>query len=103
MGLAHWLHTSHILPYVLGVWLIYVGIEAGRHEHDEDGDIRESKAFKYGQMLMGERLCPEFPADGHVFFTKDGRCACTMLLPLILCLCAIDALFEVDVTLTKIE
>merc|ERR1719498_1156860 len=42
MGLAHWLHQSLVLPYLLGVWLIYVGYESSRHHTEESFDVRES-------------------------------------------------------------
>lgn len=104
MGLAHWLHESFALPYVLGAWLLYVGFQASQGHASGNFDARESGAFKFFHSIIGKRLSPEFPKDGHVFFhTDDGLASCTMLLPLTICLIVVDVLFEVDVTLTKIE
>lgn len=103
-GFAHWLHECFYLPYILGMWLCYVGFQSTR-DHEGDGfDVRETPAFRICNALMGERLSPDFPEDGHMFFeSRSGLNACTMVAPLALCLCVIDGLFEIDVTLTKIE
>jgi predicted tellurium resistance membrane protein TerC len=103
-GFAHWLHECFYLPYILGMWLCYVGFQS-THEHNEDNfDVRNTPAFSICGAIMGERLSPEFPEDGHMFFeSRSGLNACTMVAPLALCLAVIDGLFEIDVTLTKIE
>mmetsp|Transcript_93845 Transcript_93845/g.148246 ORF Transcript_93845/g.148246 Transcript_93845/m.148246 type:complete len:429 (+) Transcript_93845:46-1332(+) len=104
MGLAHWLHQSIVLPYVLGMWLLYVGYEAARTNHHDIFDIKETFIFRVARQRMGSRLHPEFNEDGIMFIkTQNGSLACTMLLPLAICLFFIDVLLEVDVTLTKIE
>lgn len=104
MGLANWLHHRVFLPYLLGAWLVYAGIETFRSHHENTLDVRDSCAFRFCHGILGKRLSPEFPHDGHIFFlTKDGGISCTMLAPLALSLFFLDTLFEVDVSLTKIE
>jgi tellurite resistance protein TerC len=104
MGLAHWLHRSIVLPYLLGIWLLYVGYEAARTSHHDIYDIRETFVYTFFRQIMGERLSPEFNEDGTMFVTTEkGSLGCTMLVPLAICLFIIDVLLEVDVTLTKIE
>lgn len=104
MGFAHWLHECLYLPYILGMWLCYVGFQSTRDHEGDAFDVRDTPAFRFCHAIMGERLSPEFPEDGHMFFvTRSGLNACTMVVPLALCLCLVDGLFEVDVTLTKIE
>jgi tellurite resistance protein TerC len=99
MGLTHWLHQSRVLPYILGMWLMYVGWEAARMQHEHESNLKEIFAY-----LMGSRLTPGFPEDGRMFGTTPaGTWNCTMLLPLTISLFVVDVLLEVDVTLTKIE
>lgn len=104
MGLAKWLHHKIFLPYLLGAWLVYAGIETFRSNHENTSDVRDSCAFRFCHGILGKRLSPEFPHDGHMFFlSKDGGISCTMLAPLALSLFFLDILFEVDVSLTKME
>jgi tellurite resistance protein TerC len=103
MGLACFLRNLYVLPYLLGVWLIYVAVQSLRADHDEF-DVQESLVWRSLGTCFGDRLVPDYHPDGWVFSTtKDGRISVTMLFPLICVLLLVDFLMEVDVTLTKIE
>mmetsp|Transcript_106850 Transcript_106850/g.297481 ORF Transcript_106850/g.297481 Transcript_106850/m.297481 type:complete len:489 (+) Transcript_106850:95-1561(+) len=103
MGLASWLQTVWALPYLLGIWLMYVGCETAREGEHADFDVGESTAFRACHYLLPGRLSPQYRNSNVVFFEDDGRTKVTMLLPAILCLLLVDFVMEVDVTLTKIE
>jgi tellurite resistance protein TerC len=104
MGLANALRQFVVLPYILGVWLLYVAWEsAGGGDHG-NLDIKESPLFKSFSRMMGDRLSPEFSPENKIFIeTKDGRLCMTMLGPYIGALLVVCFMMEIDVTLTKIE
>jgi len=102
MGLASWLKSLHVLPYLLGAWLIYVGVQSMREGEHASFDFKETKIFRVCHWVLGDRLCPSYQGN-TVVFTENGRTRFTLLLPAIACLLLVDFVMEVDVTLTKIE
>jgi len=108
MGLAHWFQSFHALPYVMGAWLFYVGIQTVRHgestedmhDHEHGGDFA---GLQYARGCMGGFLTPWYDQHGSFFVCGDRGLRCTPFLPAVVCLVAADFLMEIDVTLTKIE
>jgi len=103
MGLAGWLQSIMVLPYILGLWLLYVGVATVREGDHASFDISESLIFRACRWCLAGRLSPAYRMDGSVFFVENGRTRATMLLPAIACLLLVDFVMEIDVTLTKIE
>lgn len=105
MGLANWLQSIKVLPYFLGVWLIYLGVETLRKGDDHGGfDLQDSSMFKAFQSCLGSRLSLDYHPEGNAVIVRDNnRWKVTMLGPCIACLLLADFVMEVDVTLTKIE
>lgn len=105
MGLAAHLRTFDLLPYILGVWLVYIGFLAAREEKQHDMRVEETWPFHIIQRCLGDRLHNKYDEIGNGFMLKDdlGRFCASMLVPMTLCLLLVDFLLEVDVALTKIE
>jgi len=106
MGLATPLRSFHILPYMLGLWLVYVGVQAARlPSHEEDGalDFKDTLVYKICQCCLGDRFLPYYQHLHCFVVTDKGKYAATLLVPAIGSLLLADFLLEVDVTLTKIE
>lgn len=103
MGLADQVRSMMILPYALGVWLLYVGYHACCDESSEEFDIKDSLIFRMSEVCLGQRLSPVYDDSCAVILIKGGRICVSLLFPLICCLLAVDFILEVDVTLTKIE
>jgi len=103
MGLADQVRSMVILPYILGVWLLYVGYHASLEEGTEDFNIKDSLIFRLSEVCFGQRLSPVYDDSSAVILIKGGRLCVSLLFPLICCLLAVDFVLEVDVTLTKIE
>lgn len=102
MDIATWLESLNWLPYVLGVWLLYVGFAAWNHDDHGESDMQEAPSVRLLKRVLGDRLLLDF--DGDSFFTiSKGKTAMTMLGPVFLSLLMVDLLMEVDVSLTKIE
>lgn len=104
MGLAAWLRSFKVLPYILGVWLIFCGLLAARGEPIIDSDIMETTACRAFTSCLGDRLSKEYEKD-NVCLIKDssGKLRVSLLgLVVVVLLCA-DFLLEIDVVLTKIE
>mmetsp|Transcript_23221 Transcript_23221/g.66969 ORF Transcript_23221/g.66969 Transcript_23221/m.66969 type:complete len:567 (-) Transcript_23221:33-1733(-) len=103
LGLAHWLRSLVVLPYLLGVWLLYVGVQACMEDDHADFDIMKTKPVAFFQWCLGDRLQLVHDGTAAIFVTKGDR---TRLSPVglqLLCLLLADFLLEVDVTITKIE
>lgn len=104
MGLGEPLASAKIVPYLLGAWLIYVGFSAAMDDHEEDHDIRDSRAYGCISWCLGRRLFNEFKDDGSVFFHDcDNRTMVSLMFPTIVLLTFVDFMMEIDVTMTKIE
>jgi len=106
LGLATSLRTMTFLPYVLGLWLIYVGISAGLEGEEEHVEFKELFLFKSFQWMARGRIEETFTEE-PVYIVENQEDAkdwkFTLLAPMVLCLLVADFLLEIDVTLTKIE
>jgi len=104
MGLADWLQSIQVLPYFLGLWLLYLGVETLRKGDDHGGfDVQESSMLQVLKAWLGGRLSSEQDANSVVFTHEEGMWKVTMLGPCIILLLIADFVMEVDVTLAKIE
>lgn len=105
LGLAQWLVTLVWLPFLLGFWLIYLGVSSvfqGSHTHHRSESTEPAMAVQI-LTYMWPRQIGRF--HGNTFFIADrrGKFGMTLLMPLILTVFLTDWVMEVDVTLTKIE
>jgi len=104
MGLATRVRSMLVLPYILGIWLLYVGYHAAQDDGHEHFNVKDSSIYRISRAVFGPRLSPSYEINGSVFFmSRDGRVCVSLMFPLICCLLAVDFFLEVDVTLTKIE
>lgn len=103
MGLADRLRSMHVLPYILGFWLIYVGQHAAREDTHEEFKVQNSTLYRGCQTLLGRRFVAAYEPKGDLFVVNQGKLCFTLFLPLVFSLLAVDFCLEVDVTLTKIE
>lgn len=105
MGLATWLDSLILLPYLLGAWLVYVGLQAATESHEPIDDIMHTTPVAMCRAMLGSRLYLHYDHESPcaVFgFRKDG-CYMSLLGLVIVCLLLADFVLEIDVTLTKIE
>jgi len=103
MDLATWLRSIKALPYLLGFWLLYLGVQAAMDQEREDFDIMQTPMVNAPKWLLGSRLLMTQEGYGTCLFAKTDRWCITPAGLLFLCLLAADLLLEIDVTLTKIE
>lgn len=104
MGLSTWVRSLKLLPYFLGLWLVYVGFQAALDSHSKV-NIQETCIFRSFQACLGDRLSLSYESDRSFFIARgiDTKTHVSLLVPVVGCLLLVDFLFEVDVTLTKIE
>lgn len=114
VGLADYLRSLYVLPYILGAWLLFVGIQAAFNAHDDqdesnpeevDGEEKKTGLLQTFKTILGDRLQPTWGEECHCFVTdaEDGKTRLTLLGLLVFLLLLADFGLEVDVTLTKIE
>eukprot|EP00927_Polykrikos_kofoidii_P009006 TRINITY_DN13746_c0_g1_i2.p1 TRINITY_DN13746_c0_g1~~TRINITY_DN13746_c0_g1_i2.p1 ORF type:complete len:541 (+),score=63.01 TRINITY_DN13746_c0_g1_i2:57-1679(+) len=105
MGLADIIVRCEALPYILGLWLTYLGISSACEGSSEaaDFDILEHRVVRCVRWLLGDRLVLKFEGGKLVGSSEDGTFYLTMLGLVLICLLLADLFLEVDVTLTKIE
>lgn len=108
MGLATWLRTIRALPYIVGVWLIFLGVVCAMHDpgaahsHPPTSGVLD-RLVNLLRCCLGDRLWPVFDEDGSIIVEKNGRYVATLLAPVLCLLLLADALNEVDTAITKIE
>jgi tellurite resistance protein TerC len=106
MGLAVRVRSMQVLPYILGMWLLYVGYHAGKDDGLEEFDLeRDSSIVRASKYLLGRRFTFTYGDrnSSSIFVVKDGQLCVSLVFPLICSMLAVDFFLEVDVTLTKIE
>jgi len=98
MGIFHWMRL------VFGLVLIYSGIQAARGDEDEDEDVAENFFVRCFRHVCGSRLRSEYDPHGRliVWSETSGRCEMTLLVPVIVCLVAVDLLFALDSVSAKV-
>lgn len=104
MGLAATLTHWNVLPYVLGVWLLFVGYQAAFDDSHSEIDVMETRVVRGARWFLGERLLM-VDTSGN-FMAVDKRSGKTCLTVAGLCvvlLVVADFMLEIDVTLAKIE
>lgn len=106
MFVAKAFQSIQSLPYLMGAWLMYLGIDTLRETHDEETsfDPETSSIYRLMTTALGERLVPHY-ADGSLVITdrKDGKIRLTMMAPVTFVLILVMFWLELDVTLAKIE
>lgn len=104
MGLAATLTHWNVLPYVLGVWLLFVGYQAAFDDGHSEIDVMETRIVRGARWILGERLLTldtsgNFMAvdcrSGKHCLTVGGLCVALLVVA--------DFMLEIDVTLAKIE
>jgi len=104
MGLAWAIRASNVLPYILGVWLIYVGYQAGYEDTHLDMNFKETWVYSWTEWLLGPRLVARYRKnDTRLICYGEKGVQFTLLFVATVALVVVDFLLEVDVVLTKIE
>lgn len=103
MFMAKALKQIESLPYLVGAWLIYLGIDSLRESDEESNfDPETSGFYRALRWVFGSRLEPHY-GDGFSYRTARGELRFSMQAPVLLCLIVAMFLLELDVTLAKIE
>jgi tellurite resistance protein TerC len=123
MGLAELLTSIWALPYLLGAWLVYVGLSTLKDDHSDSDHLpsKESQKpltpaegsyvsvapFLSGYVrcfstVLGERFECGYGEGPPSFLELNGKTKATLLVPALAALLAVDFIMEIDVTLTKI-
>lgn len=103
MGLASALTHWTLLPYILGVWLLYVGYHAAFDDDQAEFNVMESRIVRGARWLLGSRLLTAHEADSFVTVGPKGKYCLTVGGLCVAFLLVADFLLEIDVTLAKIE
>lgn len=68
MGLATWLDSLILLPYLLGIWLVYVGFQAATTDnHEPIADIMHTTPVIVCRAMLGNRL--------YLHYDHESPCA----------------------------
>jgi len=103
MGLAELVFSGDALPYILGVWLLYIAYQAAFDDEDSNLDIMDARVIHLARAAFGERLCLSKDDTGALFVVKENKRRLSMVGLMVFCLVLVDALLHVDVALTKVE
>lgn len=92
------------LRIILGLFLIYSGIQTAREDSDEEADPSDTFAVKLLKRCLGNRLTAAYDPNGDVFVVdaSTGKVYVTLLF-LVVCCCEItDVIFAVDSVSAKV-
>jgi len=103
MGLAELVFSGEALPYVLGLWLLYIAWQAALDDDDSSFDIMDARVVHLARAAFGERLWLSRDDSGALFLLKENKRRLSLVGLMVFCLVLVDALLHVDVALTKIE
>jgi tellurite resistance protein TerC len=104
MGLAATLTHWNVLPYVLGVWLLFVGYQAAFDDSHSEIDVMETRIVRGARWILGERLLT-LDTSGNFMAVdcRSGKHCLTVGGLCVVLLVVADFMLEIDVTLAKIE
>mmetsp|Transcript_83844 Transcript_83844/g.211142 ORF Transcript_83844/g.211142 Transcript_83844/m.211142 type:complete len:525 (+) Transcript_83844:129-1703(+) len=106
LGLAPMLNQLQVVPYVLGVWLVYCGAQqlAAREDDEDAADVTRTPAVVALRSLLGSRLAEFYDEEGEGVLTVVKQKVCVTLLGAVLvCLFIADLVFSLDIALLKRE
>lgn len=104
LGVASALAQLRLVPYLVGLWLLYTG---ARHVfvHDDDGaDVTQATLVRAASRVLGDRLGKFYDEEGEAMLAVcKGKTCVTLLSLVVLSLLTADLFLSVDVVLTKAE
>ncbi|CAL1126619.1 unnamed protein product [Cladocopium goreaui] len=116
MGLAQWLRSWVLLPYLLGLWLLGLGVSVLRHSIDEPeeqsapspsasdtSDAAQSPAADMLRNVVGNRVDMDGHSDAGFLVLREKDIKVPILDVVTCVLLLADFLLDIDVVLTKIE
>jgi len=103
MGLAELVFSGDVLPYILGLWLLYIAYQAALDDDETSFDIMDARVIHLARAAFGERLWLSKDESGALFLLKDNKRRISLVGLMVFCLVLVDVLLHVDVALTKIE
>lgn len=102
MGFAELVFSGRTLPYILGVWLLYVAFTSAMDD-DSSFDIMDTRVVNLARAMFGDRLSLTKDDNGALFVNKENKMRLSLVGLMVFCLICVDFLLYVDVALTKIE
>jgi tellurite resistance protein TerC len=102
MGFAQLVFSGQTLPYVLGLWLLYVAFQSAMDD-DSSFDIMDTRVVNLARAMFGDRLSLTKDDNGALFVNKENKTRLSLVGLMVFCLICVDCLLYVDVALTKIE
>jgi len=104
LGLANTLDRLVVVPYVLGLWLIYCGTKQVTVHEDETVDVTQTTIVRTLRRFIGDRLGEFYDEEGEALIAEQkGKYCMTLLGVLVLCLLSVDFFLAFDVMLYKAE
>mmetsp|Transcript_54330 Transcript_54330/g.117586 ORF Transcript_54330/g.117586 Transcript_54330/m.117586 type:complete len:502 (-) Transcript_54330:71-1576(-) len=109
MGLAVTLKQCRVLPYLLGMWLFYMGYLASCQGESDESDVdsqpslAEKTIVSWTQKAFGNRIHLGLDSVGVTVTCQAGKYQLPSSFFLIVYLMLADFWLELDVTLAKIE
>mmetsp|Transcript_32476 Transcript_32476/g.103249 ORF Transcript_32476/g.103249 Transcript_32476/m.103249 type:complete len:258 (-) Transcript_32476:23-796(-) len=105
-GLAPLLECLRIIPYALGIWMVYCGTRLIALHDDTEGvsDVTQSSVVCVLRSIFGGRLGEFYDEESEcVFVQAKQKCCVTLLGVALLSILFMDGLISLDVALLKQE
>lgn len=104
MGLAAMLDRLRVIPYILGIWLVYCGTKQVATREEEGLDVTQTATVGAFRSLLGDRLGEFYDEEREAVLAVSGhKLRMTLLGVVVACLLSMDFFLALDVVLTKAE
>lgn len=103
LGVASALAQLQMVPYLVGLWLLYTG---ARHVfvHDDGADVTQATVVRAASRVLGDRLGKFYDEEGEAMLAVcKGKTCVTLLSLVVISLLTGDLFLSMDVVLTKEE
>lgn len=104
LGLAPTLERLKVVPYCLGLWLVYCGSRQVAACEDGSSDVTQNPVVCGLRAILGNRLGEFYDEEGEAVLMVNKKKACVTLLgATVLCLLSSELVLGLDVALLKVE
>merc|ERR1719471_1355723 len=86
MGLAELVFSGQALPYILGLWLLYVAFQSAMDDDDSTFDIMDTRVVHLARAMFGDRLSLTKDDNGALFVIRENRTRLSLVGLMVFCL-----------------
>jgi len=105
LGLAHFFDRLQVLPYLIGIWLLYIGSRQIVISNDDCIDVTQTLFVRFSKACLGDRLVEFYDEEEEAIISSNsrGKVVMTLLGVVLASVLVVNFFFSLDVALTKMD